>query len=229
MQLRQVLKDLSAHAYVEDGKLWKMVKRGASTIRLEILDIPACLQEVMRMCHEGMGHRQLRSVYRHFRSRFWVPGAAKLIKRHILSCKVCQAFSSAKVSAQLSSGPGTRARAGDVFTHWSVDFAGPFPKDSETGCEYVIIAVEWVTRWAEAEATLGATAETAANFLYNRVICRYGCIESLQSDNGSHFANDIIHCLTETLRVRHNFSTPYYPQSNGRVERVVETLKAMLK
>ena len=146
-----------------------------------------------------------------------------------MSCKVCQAFSSAKVSAQLSSGPGTRARAGDVFTHWSVDFAGPFPKDSETGCEYVIIAVEWVTRWAEAEATLDATAETAANFLYNRVICRYGCIESLQSDNGSHFANDIIRCLTETLRVRHHFSTPYYPQSNGRVERVVGTLKAMLK
>ena len=98
------------------------------------------------MCHEGMGHRQLRLVYRHFRERFWAPGTAKLIKRHILSCKVCQVFSGMKVSAQLCSGPrsppGTKARASDVFTHWSVDFAGPFPQDAKSGCEYVMITVE---------------------------------------------------------------------------------------
>ena len=76
---------------------------------------------------------------------------------------------------------------------------------------------------------LNATAEAAANSLYNRVIYRYGCIASFQSDNGSHFANDIVRCITETLQVHHHFSTPYYPQSNRRVERVVGTLKVMLK
>ena len=219
--LRGLLKNMGRHTSVEEGKLWKVVEKGdGDSKRLEILDVPKRLQEVLHMCHKGMGHRQLRSVLRHFRTRFWVPGAATLIKRHILSYKVCQAFSNAKVSA----GPGMTATARDVFTHWSIDFAGLFPKDVETGCQYVIIAVEWVTCWAEAEATLDATAETAATFLYNRVICRYGCIESLQSDNGTHFANEVIRCLTDTLCIRHHFSTPYYPQSNGRLERVIGTL-----
>ena len=48
----------------------------------------------------------------------------------------------------------------------------------ETGCTFVVIAVDWVTRWAEAEAeaTLDATPETAAEFLYNRIICRVECV-----------------------------------------------------
>ena len=61
------------------------------------------------------------------------------------------------------------------------------------------------------------------------MICRYGCIESLHSDNESHFANNIIRCLTEMLRILHHFSTLYYPQRNERVERVVGTLRTMLK
>ena len=156
-----------------------------------------------------------------------MPAAATLIKRHILTCKVCQCFANAKINALQS--PGFSPRASDVFTHWSIDFAGPFPKDSQTGMEYIVIAVEWLTRWAEAEATHDASPETAADFLYTRIICHYGCIESLQLDNGPHFVNPILRCLTKILQIRHHFSTPYYPQSNGRVERVVGTIKTMLR
>lgn len=162
----------------------------------------------------------------HFASRYWVPAAAKLLKRHILACKTSQCFANAKINAAHS--PGFSPAASDVFTHWSVDFAGFFPKD-HSGMEYIIIAVEWVTRWAEAQATVDATPETAAEFLYSRVIYCYGCITSLQSDNGPHFVNPIVRCLTKLLQIHHHFSTPYYPQSNGRVERVVGTLKSMLK
>ena len=74
-----------------------------------------------------------------------------------------------------------------------------------------------------------ATAATAAEFIYSRIIARYGCVESIQSDNGPHFVNEVIACLTRVLGIRHRLSTPYYPQSNGKVERVIGTLKSMLK
>ena len=119
--------------------------------------------------------------------------------------------------------------AKDVFTHWSIDFAGPFPKDAETGCQYVILAVDWVTKWAEAEPVMDSTAATAAEFIYSSLIARYGYIESIQSDNGPHFVNRVIKNLVEMLGVWHRLSTPYYPQSNGKVERTIGTLKAMLK
>ena len=224
--LRPVLRDIGRRVVIdEEGVLRKNV-RG---VQLEVLDTPDRLRDILRACHEGLGHRGLRSTYKHFTARYWVPAAAKLIKRHILSCKVCQCFADAKINAIHSKRPGFSPRASDVFTHWSVDFTGPFPKDIATGMEYVIIAVEWVTKWAEAEVTRDASPETAAEFLYTRIVCRYGCIQSLQSDNGPHFVNPMLRCLTRLLKIRHHFSTPYYPQSNGRVERVVGTLKAMLR
>ena len=121
------------------------------------------LREILLMCHKGMGHRQLGSVYEYFSRRFWVPGAVKLIKRHILACSVCQQFA-ADVSPPHAS-PGFSPSAKDIFTHWSIDFVGPFPPDAVTGHRFVIVAVEWVTRWAEAEVVADATASTAAEFI----------------------------------------------------------------
>ena len=64
------------------------------------------------------------------------------------------------------------------------------------------MAVEWVTRWPEAEAVADATAATAAEFIYTRIIARYGCVDSIHSDNGPHFINEVIQNLTETLGVQ---------------------------
>lgn len=224
-ELIPTLGEIGRKAWIDDdGKLCKTTRRG---FRVEIVDSAARLREVLLMCHEGMGHRQLGSVYDYFVRRYWVPGASKLIKRHILACGVCQQFAS-DVSPPHAS-PGFSPSAKDVFTHWSVDFAGPFPPDAATGHRYIVVAVEWITRWAEAEVVADATAATAADFIYTRIITRYGCVESIQSDNGPHFINDIIRHLTGTLGVRHRLSTPYYPQSNGKVERVIGSLKSMLK
>ena len=206
----------------EDGRLWKNTRRG---LRVEIIDSAVKLHDVLLLCHDGMGHRQLGSVYDYFSRRYWIPAAVKFIKRHILACTVCQQFANDLVLPP----PGFSPSAKEVFTHWSIDFAGPFASDVVTGCRFVIVAVEWATRWAEAEVVADATAATAAEFIYSRIIARNGCVECIQSDNGPHFINDVITCLIRTLGIRHKLSTPYYPQSNGKVERVIGTLKSMLK
>ena len=217
--------EMSRKAWIENDKIWK-VTRGGQTV--EVLDIAERLHEVLLICHEGMGYRQLGTVYDYFCRRFWVPCAAKLVRRHIWACKVCKSFA-AKSVRTMGGATGYSPSAKDVFMHWSIDFAGPFPRDAETGCQYVIVAVDCVTKWAEAEPVMDATAATAAEFIYSRLVARYGCVESIQSDNGPHFVNRVIKNLVETLGVRHRLSMPYYPQSNGKVERTIGTLKAMLK
>jgi len=72
------------------------------------------------------------------------------------------------------------------------------------------------------------TSADAANFLYHDIVCRFGLPKSIHSDNGPHFANEVIERLVQILQIRHKFSTPYYPQSNGRVERLIGTLKSMM-
>ena len=65
--------------------------------------------------------------------------------------------------------------------------------------------------------------------LHHRICCRYGIPESLRTDHGSGFDNEVMESLTKLLQVRHHRSTPYYPQSNGLVERLVQTFKNSLK
>lgn len=117
----------------------------------------------------------------------------------------------------------------DIFSYWSIDFAGPFPEDVGTCAKYAILAVDWLTRWAEGAASKDGSPETAAEFIYDNIVTRYGCPLSLQSDHRTHFVNPIIQALCKILRIKHHLSTSYYSQSNGKIERVVATIKTMLK
>ena len=218
---RRMLKRLTRDMVWEEGFLWKETKVG----RLRVLPTAEEFEAVMREVHDGMGHRQLRAVIGYFATRFWIPASAKLIKSYIRSCKTCQKF----CKNNTLHSPGYSPRAVDVFTHWSIDFAGPFPEDEHTGCKYVILAVDFLSRWVEGRAVKAADAAVAATFIYEDIVCRYGTPESLQSDNGTHFVNEVITNLSNILKINHHRSTPYYPQSNGRIERVVGTIKTSLK
>lgn len=122
-----------------DGKLWKTTRHGFG---VEIVDSVARLHEVLLMCHEGMGHRLLGSVYDYFRHRYWIPRAVKFIKCHILACAICQQFATDVSPPHAHAVPGFSPSAKEVFTHWSVDFACPFPPHAATGFRYIVVAVE---------------------------------------------------------------------------------------
>ena len=172
-----------------------------------------------------MGHRQLQAVIGYFATRFWTAASAKLIKSYIRSCKTWQKFSG---NNTLHS-PGYSPKAVDVFTHWSVDFAGPFPQDVHTGWKYVMLAVDFLSRWVQGRTVKAGSAAVAATFIYEDIVCRYGTPESIQSDNSTHFVNEVITNLSAILKINHHRSTPHYPQSNGTIERAVGTIKTNLK
>jgi transposase InsO family protein len=69
------------------------------------------------------------------------------------------------------------------------------------------------------------TAADTANFLFHDIVCRFGPPKSIQSYNGPHFADEVIERLTPDPS---QFSTPYYPQSNGRAERLIGAVKSTM-
>ena len=94
-----------------------------------------------------------------------------------------------------------------------------------SGARYIIIAVEYVTKWTEAEPVETRWSEVAAKFLYENIITRFGCPLTLISDQGTHFINKTIKNLTDQFHVDHRRSTTYHPQSNGVIEAFNKTLK----
>jgi len=117
---------------LEDGSLWKVDK----TLKLRVLESPDDVYTVLRELHDGFGHHRLASVYNHFKLRYWVPCASKMIN---------------------------------------------------------------------------------------------SIPEFLRTHHDSGFDNEVMENLTEILRINHHWSTPYYPQSNGLVEHLVQTFKNSLK
>src|SRR6266508_1970568 len=104
-----------------------------------------------------------------------------------------------------------------------IDIVGPLPINREKN-RYIVVAMDYFSRWPEARSLKAANAGTVATFIYEEIICRFGVPRVIQSDRGTHFVNEVIRKLTKRFRMRHSLSSPYYSQSNGLVERFNKTL-----
>ena len=73
------------------------------------------------------------------------------------------------------------------FTKWVLDFMDCNPA-SAGGHHHIIVAVDYFTKCAEAMPTVKSDGETAAHFVFNQIITRFGIPKELVTDHGSHFS-----------------------------------------
>src|SRR6266508_4936895 len=111
----------------------------------------------------------------------------------------------------------------EPFYQWGIDIVGPLTETSR-GNKYIVVAIDYFTKYPEARALANANARNIANFLYEDIICRHGCPRKIISDRGTYFNNQIIEKLLEQFKIRHNLSILYHPKINGLVERFNKTL-----
>ena len=83
--------------------------------------------------------------------------------------------------------------------------------------------------YVEAFPTKGTTAEEVTQVLYKEVISRYGVMRELLSDRGTSFRNRLIAQLCKLLNIKHRFSSPHHPQTDGKAERMIQTVVRSLK
>lgn len=114
------------------------------------------------------------------------------------------------------------------FAKCGIDYTTCKPR-SAGGHGFIIVAVGYFTKWAEAMPTLNEDGHTVAQFLFNHVITWFGVPQAIVTDHGKHFRNHMMTELTTQLGLRHDSSTLYYPQSNGQVEAVNKILVTMLQ
>ena len=100
---------------------------------------------------------------------------------------------------------------------------------SDGGHHHIIVAVDYFTKWAEAMPTVKFDGETAAHFIFNQIITRFGIPKELVTDHGSHFQNRMMEELASKLRYKQENSSFYYPQVNVQVEPVNKSLKSIIQ
>ena len=114
----------------------------------------------------------------------------------------------------------------EIFDIWGIDFMGPFPLSF--GNKYILVAVDYVSKWVEAQALPTNDARVVVKFL-KKLFSRFGAPRALISDRGTHFCNAQIEKVLKRYGVTHRLATPYHPQSSGQVEVSNRELKRILE
>jgi transposase InsO family protein len=121
-------------------------------------------------------------------------------------------------------------RALQAFEKWAIDFIGPInPTTKHSKTRYIITTTEYLTRWTEATTVQDCLTDTAARFIFENIITRFGCPRSLTGDQGAHFINSTIAKITTEFLIQHHKISPYHPQANGIVEVFKKILERGLK
>jgi transposase InsO family protein len=183
---------------------------------LELREIPRVLDAM----HSGLsgGHYAANVTIRKIQDAgYWWPTMHKDAYHFIQHCDPCQRLGR---PSNKHKWPLIPILPLAPFEKWGIDFIGPVqPVAKRSRSRYIILATEYVTKWVEAEATRLNDAQTAARFLFTRIITRFGCPLELVSDRGLHFLNSTVKYLTEHYLIKHRKTTPYNPKCNGLTER----------
>ena len=103
-----------------------------------------------------------------------------------------------------------------IFDVWGIDFMGPFPLSF--GNLYILVAVDYASKWVEDVALLTKIAKAVVNFLQKNICSRFGTLRVIISDKGTHFCNKIFAATLTKYVIKHKIATAYHAQSNGQAE-----------
>ncbi|KAH9686136.1 hypothetical protein KPL70_014249 [Citrus sinensis] len=115
----------------------------------------------------------------------------------------------------------------EIFYVWGIDFMGPFP--SSFGNLYIVLTVDYVSKWVEAKATRTNDSKVVVDFIKSNIFTRFGTPKAIISDRGTHFCNRSIEALYRKYNITHKVSTSYHPQTSGQVEVSNREVKSILE
>nr|GEZ91302.1 reverse transcriptase domain-containing protein [Tanacetum cinerariifolium] len=102
-----------------------------------------------------------------------------------------------------------------IFDIWGIDFMGPFP--SFKGNKYILIAVDYLSKWVKEKALPTNDARVVVKFLKS-LFSRFGIPREIISYRRTHFCNDQFTRVMIKYGVTHRLATAYHPQTSGQVE-----------
>ena len=145
------------------------------------------------------------------------------VLKYVQYCTSCQRF---KYNNAPTAPPMQLYSVTQPWHTTGIDIMGPFPPTPHQK-KFLLVVVDYFTRWIELFALRNTTATDIANILINKVICRYGTPSYILSDNGPQFASQLFNEGCSSLGIDRKFTANYHPQTN-MTERVNRTLKAQI-
>ena len=210
--------------YIWDDPL--LFKRGADMI------IRRCVPEneqgkILNDCHASPygGHFSgERTAHKILQSGFYWPILFRDCAEWVKLCDRCQKIGNISSRNEM---PLKGIMVVQIFDVWGIDFMGPFPQSFVN--LYILLAVDYVSKWVEAVACPRNDTTTVMSFLQKNILSRFETPRTIISDGGSHFANKIFSKLMSRYGIKHIKSIAYHPQTNGQAEISNREIKRILE
>ncbi|CAN6711701.1 unnamed protein product [Malus baccata var. baccata] len=185
------------------------------------------IHSILNFCHTyacGGHFGTQRTAHKVLECGFYWPTIFKDARTFCIACDRCQRTGNIGPKDQMPQNPIFYV---EIFDVWGIDFMGPFP--SSHGFVYILLVVDYVSKWVEARATRTNDSKVVADFVKTNIFARFGMPRVLISDGGSHFCNRTIEALLKKYGVTHKVATPYHPQTSGQAEVSNREIKQILE
>nr|GFA00347.1 reverse transcriptase domain-containing protein [Tanacetum cinerariifolium] len=192
-----------------------------------------CADQVIRRCVHGKEALDILVAYHNgstgghhganltakkiFDAGFFWPTIYKYAHEFVKNCDSCQR--QGKIS-QRDEMPQNSIQTCEIFDVWGIDFMGSFPSSRRN--KYILVAVDYFSKWVEAKALCTNDARVVCKFLKS-LFDRFGSPRAIISDRGTHFCNDQFAKVMLKYEVTHRLSTAYHPQTSG-ITKIVKSL-----
>ena len=113
------------------------------------------------------------------------------------------------------------------FSVWGIDIIGKISPKSSNGHEFILVAIDYFTKWVEAVSYARLTSSGVASFIISHIICCYRVPHELISDREVHFRVDV-DTLLQRYSIHHHRSSTYRSQTNGAIKAANKNIKRIL-
>jgi hypothetical protein len=174
--------------------------------------------ELMKEIHAGLcgthiGSRHL--LGKVFRHGFYWPKVASDAADLVQKCENCQRC--ARDQKQPSS-LTQLIQPTWPLQRWGLDLLGPLPP-AQGNLKYVVVAVEYFSKWIEAKLLTTLTSATVQKFFWQSIVCRFGVPKAITVDNGTQFDAETFKTFCSQIGTKIHFASMRHLESNGLVER----------
>jgi hypothetical protein len=146
------------------------------------------------------------------------------MKNFIRRCGVCQRHGNINLRDAM---PLTNNLQIELFDVWGVDYMRPLSKSKNY--EYILVAVDYVSKWVEAMSCKAADARNSKKMFEEIIFLRFRVPRMVISDGGTHFTDKGFYRYLMKHGIRHNVAIPYHPQTSGQAETSNKQIKNILQ
>lgn len=222
---KKTLRRLSAKFFLNGEVLYK---RNYDSVLLRCVDRHEA-DKIVEEIHEGSfgthssGHTMAKKILRE--GYFWLTMETDCYN-YARQCHKCQIY---RDKVHVPSAPLNVMTYPQPFAMWGIDMIRRIEPIASNGHQFILVSIDYFTKWVEATSYANVTKQVVARFIKQNIICRYGILERIITDNGSNLNNKMITELCQNFKIQHHNSSPYRPKMNGAVEAANKNIKKIVQ